>query len=271
MGITHQGPVAERGVLYVATGDPYFLRDAEASIERLRALEPDEPVAVLSDLAAAADAGRRLGVWVGMVRPPRCSQYPSRFIKTRMARYSPFRTTLYLDCDIVPMRRWAAVFEHVRDDSIGAVADAHAVPFDPADASADTPEQRVTRRSVRPGQVQANAGVLLWRRGPVATAAFDRWFRQWTRFGQRDQSAFMRAQVPWHALPGVFNDQVQDDEASAAARGSVFWHPWSRKDGAQERALRRPWRKVHWWHGPARRAWSLAPWAIGPVRWVAPG
>lgn len=271
MGTSQPGPVAERGVLYVATGDPYYLRDAAASIERLRAFDPGDAVALLTDLPEAAEVCRRLGVWMGQVKTPRCTQYPSRFVKTRLARYSPFATTLFLDCDIVPLRRWAGVFELAKEGSIGAVPDAHPLPFDPSDGSRDTPEQRATRRRVRAGDAQVNCGVLLWQRGPQVASAFDRWFRQWCRFGQRDQPAFMRAHVPWHPLPGAFNDQVQGDAEAAAARGAVFWHPWSRKEASGERVLRRPWRKVHWWHGPARRAWSLAPWAIGPVRWVGPG
>lgn len=260
-------------MLYVATGNPYYLEEAAGSITCLLAMERGTRVALLSDLPGARELGGRLGVRVGMVRTPPWVEKPSRHIKTLAPRLSPFRETLMLDTDIMPLAPWGSVWSHLRDGRIGAVPDE--ATLGRTKLRPESPEYAEMLRTFDPETVMFNAGALLWRQGPEVSDAFDRWHREWRTYGDVDQFAMVRARMPIDPLPSVFNDQQQDSADAAHARGAVFWHHWSAKPPP---AWTPPARKLRWvrseavrrLRGAAAAVWRATPILTPPVRWFDP-
>lgn len=245
----------------MATGRGEHLALALSSAARLRSLEPGTTVAVLTDRTDDARACLAAGAMHGLVRPAMWTARPSRSIKTRLASYSPFRQTLYLDADIVPLRPWSGIWDYLREGSIGAVLDDWTV------GSSGHGKSRLRRDAIRrlgSNRAMFNGGVLLWRKGPEVDAGFEHWFAQWRRFGDVDQFALLLAEVPLHRLPDEYNDQGTGDERAAAARGAVFWHPHLHKpvsrghEGGRPPSrwtIRRQWLQEHWdrWLGLSKR------------------
>lgn len=93
--------MADAGILYVATGRR-FARMALLSIEHLRMVEPDVPVAIVTD--AETEEAIRAGLPAGVATLPLRDPAYSWFDKIPGFRAAPFARTLYLDADVIALR-----------------------------------------------------------------------------------------------------------------------------------------------------------------------
>lgn len=102
----------DAGVIYVATG-PRHLRMALLSVDHLRAVEPDAPVTIFTDRAAAEalDAALPAGVALRLLAEPAFTW----FDKIPAIRDTPYRRTVYLDADVLPIRPFFADLIRVLD------------------------------------------------------------------------------------------------------------------------------------------------------------
>jgi hypothetical protein len=99
----------DRGVIYCAVNSIFYLEAAIISAAALRLLEPDLPIIIFSDLPEAKQldlSQHRIQVIAFQVPPyPRLPDAKdSRFTKISLACLSPFKETLYLDADILPLQ-----------------------------------------------------------------------------------------------------------------------------------------------------------------------
>lgn len=270
MTIAHQEAWLQRGVLYVAVGRRTYLEEGVESARALIAQEPGTRVAVLSDLEGSRELCLSHGLMHGMMRGLGRSGRPSRAVKTALARLTPFRETLFLDTDIVPLAPWGSIWTHLRDGVIGVVPDPETLGT--ARQSHGSVEHIEMLARFGASQRMFNAGVLLWRQGPETAAAFDRWHAEWRKHRDVDQFALVRSEPPIVAIPAIYNDQLQDGAEAARARGTLLWHHWYSKHDRGDYAPAGKWVAVS--RELRRRALAIAdrmlPPGVPSVRWTLP-
>src|SRR5688572_29832479 len=97
--------MGERGIFYLATGRALYWPACLLSLRSLRRAGCNDPVIVATDLPDELWPARtELGYSVlrlGDLPPVPPPVYNAWSHKTRLNRYSPFRQTLFLDCDTV--------------------------------------------------------------------------------------------------------------------------------------------------------------------------
>lgn len=186
-----------RGIVYIATGDPYYLLLTAASIISLRDTGYRGPITVFSDLPARRL--RSLGVHVTKVSPPQNARKPSRWVKTQLAKLTPYQQTLFLDADTVVHKPFTLLWNALAKHDIALGRDRN--PTLGAVNHATQDELRYTRGLYPSATAHYNSGILLWKQTPAARRLFAAWHKEWTRFGDIDQLALIRALAQTRVVP----------------------------------------------------------------------
>ena len=191
-------PVAGAGFLYAATGAPW-IREAMASVARLRSVHPDIPAVLFTNMPSVA-----AGAAFDEVIPVPDRSWVATEVKLWAVRRSPFERTVFLDTDT---------------DVVADVSDLFAV-LDRFDiAAAPTPFGRLQPN--HPSDVgipdafpPASGGVLAFRDSPATAALFDAWWRLYQQDKERlgraaDQpslrAALWQSECRFLSLPAEFN------------------------------------------------------------------
>lgn len=169
-------------MLYVAYGQP-AIDEARRSIESLKRYHPDWPVVVIGEKPIQG------AKFVRAVDDN--DKAPGRWVKIRLDQFSPFDDTLFLDADTRVYAKLDLGF-----DLLDAGWDMVMVPSIPqAEASlghlCDKERYETLTELVDP--LQVNTGVIWFRQTKRVGLLFAEWRRQWERYKDKDQGAFLRA------------------------------------------------------------------------------
>jgi hypothetical protein len=200
-----------RGVLLVANGE----RDAARSRVLLHSLALtgyEGPVLIIND-------------------SHRCG-FASRAYKVGLPTYSPFEQTLFLDSDIVVLRPFSALWEHLERADLWMGPDIHAsvgAALKDRSARAQAEEIEQTRVVCPANQPYFNSGVILFKRSAKVSQFFRCWETEWLRFQRVDQLAASRASVALDFYPsqlGLKYNYPLRNWSRAPKSESVFVHCW---------------------------------------------
>jgi hypothetical protein len=171
-----------RGVLYVAHGQP-AIDEAGRSIESLKRYHPDWPVLVVGEKSIQGAKFIRMA--------DHNFGAPGRWAKVRLDRFSPFDDTLFLDADTRVYAKLDLGF-----DILDAGWDMVMVPSIPQAEEklghlCERERYETLNRTIDP--LQLNTGVIWFRKSERVKSLFDEWRKQWERYKDKDQGAFLRA------------------------------------------------------------------------------
>ncbi|MBW4451049.1 MAG: hypothetical protein KME38_30610 [Spirirestis rafaelensis WJT71-NPBG6] len=203
--------MAIRGVVYCAMANGLYLEAALISAIALRQLEPKIPITLISDHPLLKLL--RLSDYEITPRFIELSEmndhglFSSRDIKTRLATFSPYKETLFLDADILPLKPISDVWDYLSQGDMAMVLDRL-----PTLAFCDHifPQEKTYSLQYLPeSTTQFNSGVILWRDSIQTQSLFELWHQEWLKFKKHDQLALVRAihhaQFSVTSLPCIYN------------------------------------------------------------------
>jgi len=235
---------ADRGVLFCATDGFSYLEAALISALALRRQEPSLPITLLSNLPGLDSIDLRgTSISIQLVSPQvslESEAFASRWVKTRLARLSPYRKSLYVDADMLTMRPLGELWQALDLAPIGLVPDR--LPLVSLCDHVASEEKAVTLYELGGDATHFNSGLILWRSGQAADSLFESWHQQWCRFARQDQLALVRAiydsGIRVQSLPNSYNVSPRD----ARGRNVHILHRWG---GTVERGTFRRFAAVH--------------------------
>jgi hypothetical protein len=193
----------ERGILYIATG-PSFLAEAIGSAQSVKAVWPDIPLALITDIAPPPGSFDH----VEIAEAERSSRD-----KPRLIGRSPFEQTIFLDADTYCCAPLPELFDQLdRFELLAALEDGRfSTKMDPV-----TGEERFVQVPGIPESFpELNTGVMAFRRTPATTALFERWIAEYDEVlngplaDYHDQPSFRaaiyRSDMQFGVLPSEYN------------------------------------------------------------------
>jgi hypothetical protein len=218
----------ELGVIYVAMGAPY-LAMALTSIASLRVFNPATPVCVVTNVSKGPP---RLP-WINTAQDLKWINVDevtlrNRFVKLDMYGYSPFRKTLYLDCDTLVLSDIS---------KMAFFLDYFDLALTPVDHGPEIDAKRMLfDGTVRLGDISHfNGGVIGFKKNQRVEQFFDYWRTRYSslRF-KRDQpsllEAFYQSDVRLLPLAQRWNRGDRPYSDSRTRRDIVVWHYKVRMD-----------------------------------------
>lgn len=153
----------ERGILYIATG-PSFVAEAVQSAQSVKAVWPEIPLALITDVAPEADCFAHIDI------------IPARRNSSDKPRYigkSPFARTVFLDADTYCCAPFPEVFDLLDRFDIAAAYDdgRFTERTDPATGK----PHFIKVPGIPDCFPELNGGVIAYRRSPAVDALFARW------------------------------------------------------------------------------------------------
>jgi hypothetical protein len=208
--------MTNRGIIYCATTSDQYLEAALISAIALRQLEPILPITIITDRPAICNFPvEEYGIAPRFIRPNELGDqgpFLSRAVKTQLANFSPYKETLFLDVDILPIQSIDRLWEYLDKGDFAMVRDRN-----PTVALCDHISQEEIDYTLKilPGHTpHFNSGVMLWRNTLENQQLFWMWHQEWQAFRQQDQLALVRAlhgtQQPIVALPTTYNMSPMD-------------------------------------------------------------
>ncbi|MBO3458064.1 putative nucleotide-diphospho-sugar transferase [Aetokthonos hydrillicola Thurmond2011] len=203
--------MTNRGVVYFAIGNSLYLEAALISAMSLRQLEPKIPITLICDHLLLKflplDAYEITPRFIKATEINDHRSFLSRHIKTRLSTFSPYKETLFLDADILPLRPISDIWDYLSQGDIAMVVDRR-----PTLSLCDHifPEEKsYTLQYLPESTTQFNSGVILWRDSIQTQSLFELWHQEWLKFKKHDQLALARAinrtQFSVTRLPEIYN------------------------------------------------------------------
>lgn len=221
----------ERGVVTIAIGRTYR-EMAVKSIASLRKFY-DGPIFVISD----ADDRRmlRLGATIKVV--PYDKSFGTRIWKTQVGLVSPFKHSIFVDCDVLAVNSFDRMWYEPHEADIGLCQDMRPTLDEAAYYSTrhyryDPCEVNRTLEMCGMATTHHNSGIFTWKHGHASRHLFQAWHCEWGIFKKFDQFALARALAQTEAdvrvMPLRYNTSPAKYKTSAAAAdaGIVFLHFW---------------------------------------------
>lgn len=215
-----------RGVLYCAVSNTAYLEAAFISAIALRQLEPNIPITLLCDhpslkLLPLSDYGITPR-FIEASEPNHHSSFSSREIKTRLSTFSPYKETLFLDADILPLKPIGELWDYLSQGDMAMVLDR--CPILALCLHVSPEEKNYTLEYLPETANHFNSGVILWRDSIQTQSLFQQWYQEWLRFKKHDQLALVRAihhtQFSVTRLPDIYNI-APIDAASIVTQKSI--------------------------------------------------
>lgn len=210
---------AERGIVFIASGAPY-VRDAERAARSARKQHPDLPIALFSDVPSSDPV---FDMWFEVTDPHRRSKLDY------LAR-TPFRDTLYLDCDV---RVIASVIEPFGLLGRYDLAGCHVENRHPVSSAT----ARLTDPRVDPGFAGFNSGVLYYRLSDRMRVFLETWSAGYKAENARFDQPILR-RVMWE-MPEIAVIAIPPEYNLRTLRGILF----RSANESQARVLHLPWYK----------------------------
>jgi hypothetical protein len=200
----------DRGVLYMCFGEA-AMNEMAKSIHSLRNVGCDLPVAVISDYPLPDKSFKHTFIkWQGEspydATKANHFQFRAGRVKPFFYKLSPFKETLYLDCDCEIRKPIDEGFEVLRFFDFAVAMERLAVR-ELYNRPLAAWHHNYIERDTTISEIGAyghfpfiNSGVFFWKRGKGAEAIFKNWSEEWLRFSQWDeQAALLRTLVKCEA------------------------------------------------------------------------
>jgi lipopolysaccharide biosynthesis glycosyltransferase len=204
-----------RGIVYVAVNQEKYLEAALTSALCFRRQDLATPITVISDLPIVNHLNlKQHAVSPRLLKPTEIIDKPffSRYLKTQLGFYSPYRETLYLDADILPINDISGIWSYLDHGDLAMVEDR--LPQIQRCEHIAQDEIEFTLQSLPGESTQYNGGVIVWRNTPKVKAFFAKWHQEWLQFGKHDQLALVRAiaqsQLSIAKIPKSYNISPRD-------------------------------------------------------------
>jgi hypothetical protein len=201
----------DQGVVYCLTDSEAYLAAGLISALTLRSFEPDLPIAIVSNLPRINLLSLQPhGISTRFLTPqelPVKNAFVSRYVKTHLIDWSPFRSTLFLDADILPCSSVSDLWQYLDKAAIAMVKDR--LPMVELCDHISEAEKSLTLAQIPPKTIQFNSGVMLWQNNEAMQQLFAQWQQEWQIFQKQDQLALVRAlhrcQVSVAEIPQTYN------------------------------------------------------------------
>jgi hypothetical protein len=224
--LTHGGVLNDCGVIYLVLDRPIFMQMCMLSMMSLRKSGYEGPIAVVTDLTAdvSRDAAERLGQGLPanfqLISLDRNSEphIPQKAYKATLDRLTPFRRTLYLDCDTIICRSIVRLWEGAADAELAFALD-RAPTVGAVRRSAPTWGSAVdweeTIALCGAESAHHNSGVIYWSSSPLTSNVFALWEREIDKYRSTDQAPLARALHTLKCKPDKLNQKynVQTGQA----------------------------------------------------------
>jgi lipopolysaccharide biosynthesis glycosyltransferase len=206
----------EQGVIYCVTDSEIYLEAGLISAITLRSFEPDLPITIISNLELISRLALEThNISTRLLTPtelPVNSDFISRYVKTHLFDLSPYRSTLFLDADILPCSSVSDLWKYLDQSAIAMVRDR--LPLVEMCDHISEQEKSYTLGKIPPNTVQFNSGVMLWQNNQQMQGLFSQWQEEWQVFQKQDQLALVRAlhqcQVSVSEIPQTYNVSPRD-------------------------------------------------------------
>jgi len=220
-----------RGVVYCGATNSSYLEAALISAMALRQQEPEIPITLISDqplLESLPLQSHNITPKFLRVDELGTHAFSSRQIKTHLNTLSPYRETLFLDADILPLQPIHDLWNYLAFSDIAMVADR--LPMVILCDHVALEEKNYTLQCLPGSTAQFNSGVILWRDTLAVQTLFQQWYKEWQKFKKHDQLALVRAlhrtQVPVTELPKTYNVSPRDAESLPGKYDAHLLHCW---------------------------------------------
>jgi hypothetical protein len=240
----------ERGLLYMCFGEAAVC-EMTKSIQSLRNVGSDLPVAVVGDNKTAAVLDlHKAGVkefihWTGQDPFDKSQdahfQFRAGRVKPFLYDLSPFKETLYIDCDVEFLIDIEMVFNHLKHwDFI--IAQERLMLSELYNRPRAGWKHNIIEKGATIDEFAGNgdipflnSGMFLWRKNKKVKSLFELWHEEWLKFQQWDeQAALMRAlntsEVRLFVLSEIWNyphrDEIKEEKVWEKAR--VILHEYGR-------------------------------------------
>jgi hypothetical protein len=192
------------GIVYVATGKFNYVVSCGCSILSVKRFS-DVPITILTDSPVVEALSSIADVKVVKIPDDPKLIYPSRWVKTQLAKFTPYDRTLFLDSDILCVDRFDELWDY--SDDLIIAADVYPVKY---------------IDGVR--YAYYNTGVILFDRNKTVDL-FEDWHNRWLETGKWDQPSFAVALSKWGGTRNlvdkfVYNWNVRD----ARSKFVHYWH-----------------------------------------------
>lgn len=225
----------DKGVLYVAVKDKLYVEFCHISIHSLRQSGYTGPICVITDMPEAKirdDVGYKI-----IPQTPYDPIWSSRNIKTQLHKYTPFETTLFLDCDTLVLNDISSIWKYADSNTLCMSKDYHPTieNLKPIDVRQNERELNYTRENFPTNSTYWCSSTMLWKKSTSTTNFFNFWFREWLRFRHVDQLSLVRAinryNLKVNELPLIYDmhTPLYEDYEQAQKDGVVIYATWGNK------------------------------------------
>lgn len=200
-----------QGVIYCLTNSEAYLEAGLISAITLRGFEPNLPITIISNLELINKlALETYDISTRFLTPlelPGNNAFVSRYVKTHLIDWSPYKSTLFLDADILPCSSVSDLWQYLDRAPVAMVKDR--LPTVEMCDHISEQEKSFTLSQIPPLSSQFNSGVMLWKNNQEMQRLFTRWQYEWQIFQKQDQLALVRAlhhcQIPVAQIPQTYN------------------------------------------------------------------
>jgi Glycosyl transferase family 8 len=200
-----------QGAIYCLTDSEAYLEAGLISAITLRRFEPNLPITIISNLdlinKLALETHNISTRYLAPNELPGNNAFVSRYVKTHLIDWSPYKSTLFLDADILPCSPVSDLWQYLDQSSIAMVNDR--LPTVEMCDHISAQEKSFTLAQIPPFSAQYNSGVMLWQNNQEMQQLFKQWQFEWQIFQKQDQLALVRAlhhcQISVAQIPQTYN------------------------------------------------------------------
>ena len=185
----------DRGVVYCLTDCEAYFEAALISAIALRSFEPELPISIISNLSRidklslkSYNISTRL---LTQQEIPVNNAFVSRYVKTHLIDWSPYKSTLFLDADILPCAPISDLWKYLEEAPVAMALDR--IPTVGMSDHVSQEEKSYTLDRVPPLTAHFNSGVMLFKNNEEIQKLFAQWQLEWQIFQKQDQLALVRA------------------------------------------------------------------------------
>jgi lipopolysaccharide biosynthesis glycosyltransferase len=185
----------DQGVVYCLTDCEAYFEAALISAIALRSFEPELPISIISNLSQINKLSlKSYNISTRLLTPeeiPVNNAFVSRYVKTHLIDWSPYKSTLFLDADILPCAPISDLWKYLEEAPIAMALDR--LPTVGMCDHVSSEEKSYTLKQVPPLSTHFNSGVMLFKNNEENQKLFTQWQCEWEIFQRQDQLALVRA------------------------------------------------------------------------------
>ncbi len=181
-----------RGIVYVVTDNLKYRNYAFVSIFSLRKSGYKGPICCLTNIEL--NFPDNLDVTIKEIEVSGNNPFErSRSIKTSLNEYTPYRQTLFLDCDTLILGDINPVFFIHEEFSVAFDYKPTVGKLNSDDVKGSIDDLKCTKDLVGHKYPYFSSSTILWRKSDLSDQIFKAWNVEWQKFKKVDQPALIRA------------------------------------------------------------------------------